>query len=240
MEHYLIQAAARMGIEMSQAQAGKFRCYHEMLIAANSEMNLTRVSDDISEACDRNYLDSLTLLKHLECAKNLIDVGSGAGFPGIPLAIMRPDIEITLLDSLGKRVNFLNSVIDKLELNARAVHLRCEDAAKLMEYRDSFDFAVARAVAAMDVLSEWLLPFVRTGGRMLALKGPSAREECAAAEYALCCLNGELAFVENADIPGRDWEHKIVCVQKTAPTPERFPRKAGMAEKRPLREKDKP
>ena len=133
MEKYLTEAAARMGIAMSVEQAQKFHRYHTLLVAANREMNLTRVSDDIAEACDRNYLDSLTLLKHLGKAKTLIDVGSGAGFPGIPLAIMRPDVDITLLDSLAKRVGFLNEVISELGLNARGVHVRCEEAAKQKE-----------------------------------------------------------------------------------------------------------
>lgn len=239
MEKYLMEAARRMGIGMSEAQAQAFCRYHALLTAANREMNLTRVSDDMREACDRNYLDSLTLLRHLGDAKSLIDVGSGAGFPGVPLAIMRPDIEITLLDSLAKRVDFLSDVIGTLGLNARAVHLRCEDAAKQILYRDCFDAATARAVASMDVLSEWLLPFVKVGGHMLALKGPSAEEECEAAAFALESLNGQLAYIADADIPGRDWAHKIVCISKTAPTPDRFPRKPGMAEKRPLRQQAK-
>ncbi|MBQ6646330.1 MAG: 16S rRNA (guanine(527)-N(7))-methyltransferase RsmG [Clostridia bacterium] len=236
MEKYLMKAASRMGIAMSPAQAEKFKRYHALLVAANKEMNLTRVSDDIAEACDRNYLDSLTLLTHLGQAKTLIDVGSGAGFPGVPLAILRPDMEITLLDSLAKRVDFLSNVIGELELNARAVHLRCEDAAKQPLYRDSFDIATARAVASMDVLSEWLLPFVKAGGRMLALKGPSAQEECAEAAFALESLNGKLSYIAQAQIPGRDWEHKIVCIEKTGATPDKFPRKPGMAEKRPLKQ----
>ena len=237
MEQYLINTLKEMGAEMSPEQAGKFRLYHEMLLSANREMNLTRIGEDEREACDRNYLDSLTLLSFLGDAKTLIDVGSGAGFPGIPLAIMRPDIRVTLLDSLGKRVSFLNAVIEELGLNAKAVHLRCEDAAKMPAYRDSFDIACARAVAAMDVLSEWLLPFVRLGGLMLAMKGPAAEEECREAAFAIESLSGEIELISRADIPGRDWDHRIVQIHKTAPTPERFPRKAGMAERRPLRRK---
>lgn len=235
MEKYLINTAALMGFRMTREQAEKFRIYHEMLLAANREMNLTRVSEEMREACDRNYLDSLTLLNCLGGAKNLIDVGSGAGFPGVPLAIMRPDIRITLLDSLGKRVDFLQSAIDTLNLNACAVHMRCEDAVRQNVHREQYDIAAARAVASLDVLSEWLLPFVKVGGRMLALKGPSAAEEAKNAEYAIETLGGELERITGADIPGRDWQHRIVSIAKISKTPDKFPRKAGIAEKRPLK-----
>ena len=235
MEKYLINTAALMGISMTREQAEKFRLYHDMLCRSNREMNLTRVSDDARESCDRNYLDSLTLLTCLDKTESLIDVGSGAGFPGIPLAIMRPELRITLLDSLGKRVDFLNSVIDALALNAKAIHARCEDAGKQAMHRERYDIATARAVASLDVLSEWLLPFVKVGGRMLALKGPSAAEEAENADYALSVLGGKTSAIFSADIPGRDWQHKIVVINKLSPTPDKYPRKAGIAEKRPLK-----
>lgn len=234
MKKYLIEKAASMGIEMSAEQAEKFEAYNRLIYAINGEMNLTRVENEITEACDRNYLDSLTALKYLGNAEKVADVGSGAGFPGVPLAIMRPDIRFTLFDALGKRVDFLNRVISKLALNAEAVHIRSEDAAKKPEYRDAFDVATARAVADMRVLSEWLLPFVKQGGCMLALKGPDIENELKDSEYALELLCGKLMTVDDADIPGRGWQHKIAVIEKTAPTPANFPRKAGMAEKRPL------
>ncbi len=235
MEKYLINTAALMGISMTREQAEKFRLYHDMLCRSNREMNLTRVRDDARESCDRNYLDSLTLLTCLDKTESLIDVGSGAGFPGIPLAIMRPELRITLLDSLGKRVDFLNSVIDALALNAKAIHARCEDAGKQAMHRERYDIATARAVASLDVLSEWLLPFVKVGGRMLALKGPSAAEEAENADYALSVLGGKTSAIFSADIPGRDWQHKIVVINKLSPTPDKYPRKAGIAEKRSLK-----
>jgi len=235
MKDYLIAHAALMGIEMLPEQAEKFEKYHEMLEAANREMNLTRISPEVSESCDRNYLDSLTLLEYIGDAKTLIDVGSGAGFPGIPLAIMRPDVKIVLMDTLQKRVAFLSSVIKELGLNAEAVHSRCEDAAKKPEYRDSFDIATARAVAEMNILSEWLLPFVKPGGKMAVLKGMNAESEVEAAGAALTALNAELRGVYPADIPGRDWQHCLIVADKTGETPARFPRKAGIAEKRPIK-----
>ena len=234
MKEYLLRKAQLMGLAMSPQQAEQFEAYHALLLKANAQFNLTRVSEDESEACDRNYLDSLTLLQHLEGAKSLIDVGSGAGFPGVPLAIMRPDVSITLLDSLGKRVEFLKSVIAELGLNARALHMRSEEAVGKAEFREVFDVACARAVADLTVLSELLLPFVKVGGRMLAMKGPGAEEELENAAFAISELGGGEAAVLEAPIPDRSWEHKIVRVSKLAPTPARFPRRAGMAEKRPL------
>lgn len=234
MREYLKNQAARMGISMSDAQTDAFAVYHEMLTAANREMNLTRVADDVFEASDRNYLDSLNTLSYLEGAKTLIDVGSGAGFPGLPIAIMRPGIRVVLLDSLAKRVDFLNTVISRLSLNAVAVHARCEEAAKKPEYRDTFDVACARAVASMNVLSEWLLPFVKPGGKMVALKGPGAAEETQQAQAAIDALCARTCGIFPADIPGRDWQHTIIVAEKCAPTPARFPRKPGIAEKRPL------
>lgn len=218
-----------------KAQADAFCAYHDRLTAANREMNLTRVGEDVREAVDRNYLDSLTILPFLDGVSTLIDVGTGAGFPGVPVAIMRPDIHVTLMDALGKRVAFLKEVVAALGLNADCVHARCEDAAKKPEFRDAYDVACARAVAETNVLSEWLLPFVKPGGRMLALKGPMAAEEAARAQTALAQLNGRLARVCPVSVPGRDWDHRVIEILKTGATPDRFPRRAGIAEKRPLK-----
>lgn len=234
MQNRILDSAREMGIALTPEQAEKMVKYHEMLVAANKQMNLTRVPDDPAEAADRNYLDSLNAVKYLDGVQTLIDVGTGAGLPGIPIAIACPHIKVTLLDALQKRVGFLQNVIDALGLNAEAVHGRAEDAAKLPEFRDAFDVATARAVAEMNVLAEWLLPFVKPEGRMLALKGPSAEEELERARNALAQLNAEKNAVHPAPVPGRDWDHKIIEIKKNAPTPERFPRRAGVAEKKPL------
>ena len=234
MKNRILDSAKIMGVPLTDEQADKMVKYHEMLVSANKQMNLTRVPDDINEAADRNYLDSLNAVKHLDGVSTLIDVGTGAGFPGIPIAIACPHIKVTLLDALQKRVGFLQSVIDELGLNAEAVHGRAEDAARKPEFRDAFDVATARAVAEMNVLCEWLLPFVKAEGRMLALKGPGAEEELVRAENALVQLNAEKIAVHPAPVPGRDWAHKIVEIRKTAPTPDRFPRRASAIEKKPL------
>ena len=235
LKHHLITAASAMGIAMSQTEAEQFERYHALLVEANARMNLTRVPDDPIEAADRNYLDSISVLSAaFPSAQNAVDVGSGAGFPGVPLAIMLPETHFVLLDSLGKRVDFLNSVIDALRLNAEAVHLRAEDAAKLPNYREQFDLACARAVAPMNVLCEYLLPFLRVEGWMLALKGPSLEAELDQAGNALNTLGGAVTKTLALSIPGRDWDHRAVWIHKTAPTPDRYPRKAGTVEKKPL------
>ena len=231
----LRQGAAAMGIPMTDGQAEQFRLYHEMLMEANARMNLTRVPDDPAEAADRNYLDCVApLAGGFPPVETAVDVGSGAGFPGIPLSIMLPRVRFTLIDALGKRVDFLRSVIDALGLNAVALHLRAEDAARRDDLRENFDLAVARAVAPMNVLLEYLLPLTRVGGRALALKGPGLDEELARAENALSTLGGALLRVQPLAIPGRDWDHRAVWIHKVAPSPRRYPRRAGQAEKRPL------
>ena len=225
-----------MGIPMSEAQAEQFEAYHEMLAEANAHMNLTRVPPDFREAADRNYLDCIAPLADglpFE-AGSAVDVGSGAGFPGIPLAIMLPDVRFTLIDALAKRVEFLDGAIRRLGLNARALHLRAEDAARQGALREGFDLAAARAVAPMNALCEFLLPLVRVGGHMLALKGPGLDEELAEAENALSLLGGEIERAQPLVIPGRDWDHRAVWIAKVAPTPDKYPRRAGIVEKRPL------
>lgn len=232
----MLERAAAAGIPLNMEQAEKFESYHRMLIEANARFNLTRVPEDEAEAIDRNYLDCIApLAVGLPAAHaSLIDVGSGAGFPGIPLAICLPETNIVLMDSLGKRVEFLESVIEVLHLNARAVHLRAEDGARKPEYREAFDLATARAVAPLNLLCEYLLPFVKVGGQMLALKGPGLDEEVAAAENALSVLGGRFLRSDALPIPGRDWDHRAAWIEKIAPTSDKYPRRAGKPEKKPL------
>ena len=220
---------------MTERQAEQFEAYHNMLVAANARMNLTRVPEDPREAVDRNYLDCIApLAGGFPEAPTAADVGSGAGFPGIPLAIMLPDTRFTLIDALSKRVEFLRAVIARLGLNAEALHLRAEDAARQGALRERFDLTVARAVAPMNALCEFMLPLTRVGGRMLALKGPGLEAELASAENALALLGGEIERIQPLAIPGRDWNHRAAWIAKIAPTPDKYPRRAGMADKKPL------
>lgn len=236
MRTRLIESARSMGIEMSGVQADMFCEYHRRLIEANRTMNLTRVPDDADEAVDRNYLDSITPLAYAlpAGARTLADVGTGAGFPGIPLAIMLPDVHVTLIDALDKRVKFLSDVIGALGLNARAIHARAEDAGKNAALREQFDIVTSRAVAAMNVLCEYSLPFLRVGGTMIAYKGPAWQDEAAQAGSALEKLGGEIREARSAPVPGRDWNHMLVYIEKNSPTPAQYPRRSGMPEKKPL------
>lgn len=236
MREALIKRAETAGIELCAAQAEQLVAYHGMLMRANAQFNLTRVSEDSAEAIDRNYLDCILPTLRLKDMRlsSAIDVGSGAGFPGIPLSICMPNTHFVLLDALGKRVAFLRSVIDELHLNAEAIHMRAEDAARQAALREQFDLATARAVAPLRVLCEYLLPFLRVGGTMLAMKGPGLEAELADAQGALHLLGGSAPQVECVHIPGRDWTHTLAWIGKTAPTPDKYPRRAGKPEKSPL------
>lgn len=217
--------------------------YHAMLCEWNERMNLTG-DTDFSVALDRHYMDSLAPLR-LEGAfgfgARVIDVGSGAGFPGLPLAIARPDLRVTLLDALGKRVNFLRAVTQALGLeNVSVIHARAEDGARDPALRERFDLAVARAVAPLPVLCELLLPFVAVGGRMLCYKGPSATEELAGGARAARLVGGGVPEALAVEVPGRpDWRHVVIACRKEAKTVRQYPRKAGTPGRAPLGAEDK-
>ena len=225
------EGALKMCIALPEDAAEKMLRFHELLMRANEQFNLTRVPDDPKEAADRNFLDSLAPLAQkglMDGCAALLDLGSGAGFPGIPLAIALPNVRVTLMDSLGKRVNFLSDVIAALGLNAQAVHFRAEEAAKNPQWREQFDCVTARAVAAMPT-------FARVGGRLIAYKGPAAGEELRQAERAIELLGGGNARILQVRIPEReDWDHRLVLVDKQRATPRRFPRKSGEAGRNPI------
>jgi len=231
----LINRAAEMNIEISRAQAEKFIAYHEMLTKANESMNLTRVSADEDEAIDRNFLDSIAPVALMRGAEKIVDVGTGAGFPGVPLAIMLPESEITLMDSLDKRVKFLADVCASLNLNAKAVHIRAEDAGKNADFREILDIAVSRAVASVNILAEFMLPLVKVGGRAIMYKGPQYAEEMTDGAGAIAMLGGGETKIHPMIIPNRDWNHCALETVKISNTDAKYPRRAGMPEKRPLR-----
>ena len=224
--------AERLGqhVPLTREAAERFERFDALLRTWNEKMDLTAVRD--GEAPDRHYLDSLTAAPLLPEGARVIDVGTGAGFPGVPLCIARPDLEMTLLDAREKRVEFLSLVVRELGLSARAVHARAEDFARAE--RERYDAALSRAVASLPVLAEWLLPLVRVGGRCVCWKGPSVGSEIADADRVSALLGGGPVRLEETVIPGRDWRHVLALIDKQAPTPERFPRRAGMALKRPL------
>ncbi|MBQ4085728.1 MAG: 16S rRNA (guanine(527)-N(7))-methyltransferase RsmG [Clostridia bacterium] len=237
MKAYLMEKSARMGRALSERQAEQICAYHEILIEVNKSMNLTRVPDTMAEAADRNYLDSLApwlMTDWLDKAESLLDVGAGAGFPGLPLAIALPDTHVVLLDSLRKRVDFINDVIKELGLNAEAVHFRAEEAAKRPELREKFSIVTARAVAALPTLCELTLPFAAVGGAFIAYHGPKADEELPQAKEAIRILGGGAVASIKAPMPERDWDHRLVRIAKERSTPKAYPRKPGEPGRKPL------
>lgn len=237
-ERLLAEGIAGLGVEADAAAPARLARYHQLLCEWNARMNLTGDTDFAVALC-RHYLDSLAPLRQeglFAHDARLIDVGSGAGFPGLPLAIARPDLRVTLLDALQKRVSFLSAVVEDLGLtNVRLVHARAEDGARAPEHRERYDLAVARAVAPLPVLCELLLPFVAVGGRMLCYKGPAAQEELEAGGRAARMLGGGALDALPVFVPGQpDWRHLVVTCRKAEKTVRQYPRKAGTPGRSPL------
>lgn len=223
-------------IELSDRQIEQFMTYYEMLIEKNKVMNLTAITE-YEEVVHKHFIDSLalSLAPVFQGKGSLIDVGTGAGFPGIPLKIVFPDLKVVLLDSLNKRVNFLNEVIEGLGLTGiEAVHGRAEDAARNEKYRERFDFCVSRAVANLSTLSEYGMPFVSRGGYFIPYKSGRVMEEVKAAEHAVELLSGRIEDTISFILPDTDMERTLILIQKTAPIPKKYPRKAGIPQKEPL------
>lgn len=228
--------ASKFGIELTEKMLGKFQTYTDMLLEYNSFMNLTAITDPY-EIKIKHYLDSLTLLceNKLKDGLRVIDIGAGAGFPSMPNAIVCENVNFTMLDSLGKRVNFLNDVAKKLELkNVVAIHSRAEDGGQNLDMREKYDIAVARAVADLAVLAEYALPFVKVGGYFLAMKGTTPEEEINNAKKSIKTLGGKIEKVDEINIEPLGLKHTIVVIEKIAKTPSQFPRKAGTPSKKPL------
>ncbi|MCD7777336.1 MAG: 16S rRNA (guanine(527)-N(7))-methyltransferase RsmG [Clostridiales bacterium] len=217
---------------ISEKAAEAFEVYKDLLLEWNEKINLTAITDE-SEIAFKHFLDSLSLLKFADLKnKTLIDVGTGAGFPGLPLKIAEPTVKLTLLDSLNKRVIFLKEVVSVLGLNdVSCIHQRAEEAAK-PPMREAFDFAVSRAVADMAVLSELCLPFVKPGGYFTALKGPSPEEELKKAKKAVEILGGKIEKTEKVTIS--DFTHTLVFIKKIKHTPKAYPRQFAKIKKSPL------
>ena len=203
----------------------KFDLYMKLLLEWNEKINLTAITEP-SEIMTKHFLDSLTCIQsgYIKDGASLVDVGTGAGFPGIPIKIERSDIKLTLMDSLNKRINFLKEVSSQLSLNTNCVHIRVEDAGNDLKYREKFDVAVSRAVANLSTLSEYCLPLVKVGGFMLAMKGKEIDEELANAKPLIKLLGGEVAEVQLHTIDGTDITHSIVVIKKVSSTIKKYPR----------------
>lgn len=233
MKNKIIEAAKKTGVSLNEKQAEQFLTYYNLLVEWNEKMNLTAITE-FEEVVEKHFADSLTCMKTgvFKEGMKVIDVGCGAGFPSIPLEIAMPELEFTLVDSLNKRIGFLDCVIEKLGLeNITTVHSRAEDSGR-SELRDSFDVCVARAVASLPVLCELCLPHVKPGGVFIAMKGSSAKDEVEISENAIKQLGGKLESVENSGIEG--FEHYNIVIKKLSETNKKYPRKAGVPNKKPL------
>lgn len=236
MSHLLESKAKELSLTFSERQIKQFEDYYRVLIEWNHVMNLTAITE-YEEVVEKHFIDSLSIINAVDFSEifNIIDIGTGAGFPGIPLKIAFPDINITLLDSLNKRVKFLNEVIEQLGLNnINAIHGRAEDYAKQKEYREQYDLCVSRAVANLSTLSEYCLPYVKINGLFIPYKSGDIDVELEKSEHAVSILGGVVSDVIRFQLPGTDIGRSFVKIKKIKSTGKKYPRKAGLPSKEPL------
>ena len=235
-EKRIIEDSKKIGVILSEQQGKDIRVFTELMKEWNEKINLTKITED-EEIIPKHIIDSLTLFNtgKLDGELTLIDVGTGAGFPSIPAKIANPKLKVTLLDSLKKRLKYLDEVIATLGLeNIETLHIRAEDGGRDKEYRDSFDIATARAVANLASLAELCLPFVKVGGFFLCMKGPAYIEELKVGEKAIELLGGKVIETIQCEIPGTDLTHNIIVIEKVKRSPKGYPRKAGMPNSNPI------
>ena len=232
----LVDGSEDLGIELDELAKKRFSEYKELLKKWNKKFNITAITDDI-EIDVKHFLDSLTPFKTelFEGKKKIIDIGTGGGFPGIPLKIVNNDLDITLMDSLNKRIRFLDMVIEELEFdNIEAIHGRAEELSRTPEYREQYDICISRAVASLDTLSEYCIPFVKVGGYFVSMKGPGYEEELKDSYGAINTLGGKVMDTIVVPIPNSDIEHSLVIIKKVKETPAAYPRGGGKPRKKPL------
>ncbi|MBE5956789.1 MAG: 16S rRNA (guanine(527)-N(7))-methyltransferase RsmG [Lachnospiraceae bacterium] len=236
MDNFKRKANA-LGVELSDRQLEQFKIYYEMLVEKNKVMNLTAITE-WEEVIDKHFIDSISLIKACDLSgeKYILDLGCGAGFPGIPLKIAFPNLNIVLLDSLNKRILFLKEVIEALGLEkVEALHGRAEDYARKTEYREQFDYCVSRAVANLTTLSEYCIPYVKEGGFFISYKSGKVKEELKEVKKALFILGGIVEDIITFELPETDMERIFVKIKKEKKTPKKYPRKAGLPGKEPLK-----
>lgn len=233
---YIEQKIRNLDLDINEIQIRQFYDYYEYLIKWNQFMNLTAITD-FEDVVQKHFVDSLLITKekNMKDVDHLLDVGTGAGFPGIPLKIMFPNLKVTLLDSLKKRIDFLNEIIDVLDLKQiETIHGRAEDYVKTGKRREMYEICVSRAVANLSVLAEYCLPYVKIGGEFISYKSGEIKEEMEKAKSAVFLLGGRIRECRNYNLPGTDIRRSFVCIQKVGGCPKKFPRKAGTALKNPL------
>ena len=221
-------------IELCDKRIEKFYTYMNMLIEWNEKMNLTAIVEP-KEIIVKHFIDSLTIEKYLKTGNEVIDVGTGAGFPGIPVSIVRSDCNITLMDSLNKRINFLNEVVKECDIiNVECIHSRAEELSQNKNHREKYDIVTSRAVASLNVLLEYMLPFVKVGGYAICMKGSNIEDEISNSSNALKILGGEIVEINSFNLADTDNGRNIIVVKKVKNTPAKYPRKAGTPSKEPL------
>lgn len=234
MKEFLKNYFEKINISLNENQINNFEIYKNLLVEWNKVMNLTGITED-KEICIKHFADSVMPLCYYDFKeKSVIDVGTGAGFPGLPIKIAEPSVRLCLLDSLLKRINFLERVGNACNIEAQYVHGRAEDIGKDEDFREAFDIAVSRAVAPLNILCEYTLPFVKKDGLFIALKGPNAYEEVKLCENAFSELGGELLEIREYNLPGTDLSHNIVAIKKVTETPLKYPRRSKKIERTPL------
>ncbi|MDD4334016.1 MAG: 16S rRNA (guanine(527)-N(7))-methyltransferase RsmG [Desulfotomaculaceae bacterium] len=232
----LAGGVTELGIKLAQDQLDLFEAFYQMVIVTNKNINLTAIIDE-KEFAVKHLIDSLTCLQAVSLKKGagVLDVGAGAGFPGIPLVICRPDLVLTMIEATEKRVKFLKKIISRLGLqNVEAIHARAEDFSRKKIFREKYDVVVSRAVAPLAVLAEYCLPPLRTRGVFIAMKGPHVKEEIETAQNALAILGGVVKEIVDIKLPCLGDGRKLVVISKTRATPDIYPRRAGIPAKKPL------
>ncbi len=223
-----------LNISINENQLEQLHMYMKLLQKCNESINLTSIIED-KDILQKHFIDSITIIPYIDYKDNIIDVGTGAGFPGIPIKIAREDVKVTLLDSLNKRVNFLKEVISNLNLsNIQTIHGRAEDIGKNSNFREKFDVATSRAVAPLNILVEYLMPLVKKGGRCICMKGKDIKEELEISKKAINILGGELEKVHEFYLPQSNIKRNIIIIRKMKDTPSKYPRKAGTPSKEPI------
>ncbi|WP_352418571.1 16S rRNA (guanine(527)-N(7))-methyltransferase RsmG [Proteiniborus sp.] len=232
----LICGISELNLDLDNDKLDKFKIYKSLLKEWNEKINITAITDD-NEIDIKHFLDSLTIFKtgKISGSKRIIDIGTGGGFPGVPIKIVEEGVEVVLLDSLKKRLKFLDEVVKELNLNnIQTLHERAEDLGNNQDYREKFDVAVSRAVASLNILSEYCLPFVKINGYFIAMKGSESEEEIKEAEKAIKVLGGKIEDKINIRIPKSNIIHSLLVIRKISHTPTKYPRQAGKIKKNPL------